>query len=184
MASRIAQRKWLLLFATLLITASVVTAAVFNARRQRAQNQAEQQPRVNHMPPYFSKVKNLEIVRASIWMDSGEAVGVEIEIKNNSKKDVMAVDLVCGEGAVTRNGLTDEEHPVVVMRPGETTTIRMDFSEMTFGAPLVVNAVTYADGTEEGDQKSLRAMHLAREHDRAATKAKKERDAQKGVVKP
>ena len=187
MLRRLLKRKWLLLFATLLIAASVVAAAVFNARRQRAQNQAEQQPpRVNYMPPYFSKVKNLEIVSASIWTDGPEAkaVGVEVEIKNNSNKDVMAVDLVCGEGGITRNGLTDEEHPIVVMHPNETTTIRMDFSAMTFGAPLVVSAVTYADGTEEGDPKSLRLMHLAREHDRAVMKAKKEREAQKGAGKP
>ena len=178
MANRITKRKWVLLFASMLIGASLITAAVFSGKRQ----QAEQQPRVNHMPPVFSKVKNLEIVRASIWtLETGEAVGVEVEIKNNSKKNVMAVDLVCGDGAITRNGLTDEENPVVVMKPDETTTIRMDFSAMTFGAPLVVSAVTYGDGTEEGDKKSLRAMHLARKHDRAVMKAKKERDAQKGV---
>lgn len=93
----------------------------------------------------------------------------------------MAFDLVCGDGSITRNGLTDDENPVVVMKPNETTTIQMDFSEMTFGAPLVVSAVTYGDGAEEGDAKSLRRMHLARKHDRAVMKAKKERDAQKGV---
>jgi len=184
LAFRVPQ-KWILPFATIIIVGSAfVTAAVFRVNRQQAQ--VEQQPRVNSMPPYFSRVKDLEIVRASIWLDGpdAKAVGVEVEIKNNSKKDVVAVDLMCGDGSITRNGLTDEEHPIVVMHPNETTTIRMDFSEMTFGAPLVVSAVTYADGTEEGDQKSLRRMHLAREHDRAVMKAKKERDAQKGVVKP
>ncbi len=187
MTNRIAKRKWFLVFAALLIAASAVTATVLNARRQKAQNHVEQQqPRVNYMPPYFSKVENLEVVRASIWIaePGPQPIGVEVEIKNNSKKDVMAVDLVCGDGGITRNGLTDEEHPIVVMRPNETTTIRMDFSEMTFGAPLVVSAVTYADGTEEGDKKSLKLMHLAREHDRAVIKAKKERDAQKGAEKP
>jgi hypothetical protein len=183
MASRILERKWILLSAATLISTLVITAGVFSTRRLRSQ-QAEQQPRVNYMPPFFSKVKQMEIVRASLWISDRavEPVGVEIEIKNNSKKDVVAVDLVCGEGSITHNGLTDEEHPVVVMGPNETTTIRMDFSEMTFGAPLVVSAVTYADGTEEGDEKSLRRIHLAREHDRAVIKAQKERDTQKGGV--
>jgi hypothetical protein len=184
MTSRIAKRKWLLLFATLIITASVITAAVFSARRQKAQNPAEQQPRVNHMPPVFSKVKDLEIVRTWIIDPGGVGAGVAVEIRNNSKKNVMAVDLVCGEGGITRNGLTDEENPIIVMKPNETTTIQMSFTAMTFGAPLVVSAVTYDDGTEEGDEKSLRAMHLAREHDRKMIKAQKERDAQKEAGKP
>jgi len=180
-----AKRQWFFLFAAMLIAASLISAVVISAKRQEPNKQIEQQPRVNYMPPVFSKVKNLEIVRASI-VDPGTAhAGVEVEIKNNSNKDVMAVDLVCGDGGVTQNGLHDEEHPIVVIRPNDTTTIRMNFGAMTFGAPLVVSAVTYADRTEEGDEKSLRAMHLVREHDKAEIKAKKERDAQqKGAPTP
>ena len=82
----------------------------------------------------------------------------------------MAIDLVCGDGAVTKNGLTDEQNPLVVVPPYGNTTIEMSFSEMSVDAPLVVSAVTYADGTEEGDEKSLRAMHKLREHDRRMMK--------------
>ena len=183
MPSRIAKRRWFLLFASMLITASLITAAVFSARRQKAQNPAEQQPRVNHMPPVFSKVKDLEIVRTWI-IDPGEVgAGVAVEIRNNSNKDAVAVDLVCGEGGITRNGLNDEDHPIVVVKAHETMTMRMTFSAMTFGAPLVVSAVTWADGSEEGDKHSLRLMHLDRQRNRAI-KAQKERDAQKGASKP
>ena len=119
------------------------------------------------MPSVFSKVKNLEVVRAWIEGAGTPAVSAAVEIRNNSDKAVMAVDLVCGEGGITRNGLTDEEHPVVVIQPHGTTTVEMGFGEMTFGAPLVISAVTYADGTEEGEEASLKAMHMARAHDRA-----------------
>jgi hypothetical protein len=131
------------------------------------------------MPQVFSKVKKLEVVRAWIENPGTDAAGVAVEIRNNSEKDVMAVDLMCGEGGVTKNGLTDEEHPMVVIKPHETTIIRMNFGEMTFGAPLVVSAVTYADGMEEGEQSSLNTMHLIRA-DRAKLKAEKQRKAQKG----
>lgn len=182
MTNRITKRKWFLLLASTLITASIVTAAVFSVRRQKAQSPPEQ-PRVNHMPPVFSKVKDLEIVRTSIIDPGSPGAGVAVEIKNNSNKDALAVDLVCGEGGITRNGLHDEEHPIVVVKAHETMTIRMSFSEMTFGAPLVVSAVTWADGSEEGDEKSLRLMHLNRQRDRAI-KAQKEEEKQKRVVKP
>jgi hypothetical protein len=46
----------------------------------------------------------------------------------------------------------------------------MSFSAMSADAPLVVSAVTYADGTEEGDEKSLRAMHKIRDHDKKVMK--------------
>jgi len=183
MTIQITWRKWVFLFASMLISASLIGAGVLSAKRQQPTKQEETQPRVSSMPPVFSKVKKMEIVRTWIVDPGTAAAGVEIEIRNNSNKDVMAVDLVCGEGAITQNGLTDEEHPAVVIKAGGTTTIRMNFGAMTFGAPLVVSAVTYADRTEEGDERSLRAMHLGREHDRAVIKAKNEREAQKGVIK-
>jgi hypothetical protein len=85
----------------------------------------------------------------------------------------MAVDLVCGEGAITRNGLTDEDNPIVVIEPFGTTTIQMGFSEMTPGAPLIVSAVTYADKTEEGDEQSLRIMHKFRDSDKERLRTEK-----------
>lgn len=178
-----AKRKWVFLFAVMLITASVISAGVFSTKRQQPKKEQER-PRVTSMPPVFSKVKNLEVVRA--WIEDPEtpAVRAAVEIRNNSDKDVMAVDLVCGEGGITRNGLTDEEHPIVVIKPHDTTIVEMTFGAMTFGAPLVVSAVTYADGTEEGDEASLKAMHMVRAHDRAKLKAEKERKAQKGAPTP
>jgi len=121
---------------------------------------------VTAIPPVFSKVRNIEIVSTKVINEGTPAVGASVEVSNNSDKAVMALDLVCGDGAVTKNGLTDELNPIVVIPPYGTTTIEMSFGEMTADAPLVISAVTYADGTEEGDEKSLRAMHKVREHDR------------------
>jgi hypothetical protein len=178
MTIQITRRKWFFLFASILIAASLISAAAFSAKRQQPKKQWPQEPRVNSMPPLFSKVKNLEVVRAWIEDPDSAVPNVAIEIRNNSNKDVMAVDLVCGQGGITRSGLTDEEHPIVVMKPHGTTTIRMNFSEMTFGAPLVVGGVVYADGTEEGDKASLKSMQMQRAHDRAELKARK------GATKP
>jgi hypothetical protein len=189
MTSRTPMRRWIFFFAATLITAAVITTGGLGAKRQQPKEQAPKkqwpkEPRVTSMPQVFSKVKNLEVVKAWIEDQDTAVPNVAVEIRNNSNKDVMAVDLVCGEGGITRSGLTDEEHPIVVMEPHGTTTIRMNFSSMTFGAPLVVSAVTYADGTEEGEEASLRAMHIARAHDRADFKARKKREAEKGATKP
>lgn len=173
-----AKRKWVFLFGVMLITASVISGGVFSAKRQQPKKEQERR-RVTSMPQVFSKVKKLEVVRAWIEDAGTPAVRAAVEIRNNSDKAVMAVDLMCGEGGVTRNGLTDEENPIVVIKPHDTAIVEMNFGAMTFGAPLVVSAVTYADGTEEGDEFSLKLMRKAREHDRQQLKLKKQR-LQKG----
>lgn len=134
-------------------------------------NKPQSQRRVvTTTPPIFSKVKSIEIVGTKVINEGTPAAGVSVEVRNNSDKAVMAIDLVCGDGAVTKNGLTDEQNPIVVIPPYGSTTIEMSFTEMSVDAPLVIGAVTYADGTEEGDAKSLRAMHKLRDHDRKVIK--------------
>jgi hypothetical protein len=130
---------------------------------------------VTKIPPVYSKVKTLEVVGVKVLDENTPAASVSVEIFNNSDKAVMAVDLVCGEGAITKNGLTDEENPIVVIEPYGVTTIEMTFGAMTPNTPLVISAVTYADGTEEGVEESLRAMHRLREHDRAILKKEREK---------
>jgi hypothetical protein len=127
------------------------------------------------MPPVSSKVKSLEIVRTWIEDPGTPHASAALEVRNNSGKDVMTVDLMCGDGGVASNGLTDEDHPIVVIKPGDTTILRISFGEMTFGQPLVISSVVYGDGTEEGDERSLKAIHEIREHDRKANKEKRER---------
>jgi len=132
---------------------------------------------VTTIPPVLSKIKSVEVVGTKVINAGTPAAGVSVEIRNNSSKAITAVDLVCGDGAVTKNGLTDEQNPLVVVEPYNTTTLEMSFSEMTPDAPLVISAVTYADGTEEGDQKSLAIMHKIRERDREKLRSqRKERN--------
>ena len=183
MTNRITKRKWFLLFALIVIAGSLISGVVFSEKKQQPKKEQEQ-PRATSMPAVFSKIKKLEVVRAWIQDAGTPHAGVAVEVQNNSDLAVMAIDLVSGEGGVTTNGLTDEEHPIVVVGPHGTTKLFMNFGSMTFGAPLVVAAVTYADGSEEGDESSLKVMHQTRVHDRAQIKAEKERRAKKGDSTP
>jgi hypothetical protein len=167
------KRRLLFLGLATLVTATIAGAVVSSKVQQP-------KPRVITMPRVFSKVKNLEVVNATIINPDTPYVGVRVEIRNNFYLAVMAVDVVAGEGGITRNGLHDEEHPIVVIEPYGMTTVDITFSEMTPGAPLVVNAATYADGKEEGESASLELMHKVREEDRLRIKAARE----KGGAKP
>lgn len=170
-------RRIILLLTAVVSVGSLIASGVLSQKRVGKDSRPKA---VTAIPPTYSKVKTLEILSTKLVREDTEFPAVVVEIRNNSEKSVMAVDLVCGEGAITKNGLTDEENPIVVIKPYGTTTIEMTFSEMSPDSPLVVSAATYSDGTEEGDELSLRLMHKLRDHDREMIRVAKE----KARVKP
>ncbi len=159
------KRVFLLIF--MVVVAATILGSVVFSKSSKLQKQKTSRT----IPPVSSKIGTIKIESTKGVDENTPAEGVEIVVRNISAKPVMAIDLVAGEGAVTKNGLTDEENPIVVIEPFGTTTLRMGFGEMTTGAPLVVSAVTYGDGTEEGDEKSLRIMRKVRERDKERIKA-------------
>lgn len=161
-------RRLLFLAALSLAAISIIGAAVFSKVEK-----LQKREYVTSIPRVFSLVKNLEVIGVTAVRTESPAAGIAVQIRNNSGLAVMAVDLVAGEGGLTKNGLTDEEHPIVVIEPYGTTVVEMSFSEMTPGTPLVVSAATYADGTEVGDASSLDSMHKVRAHDKAKRLAEK-----------
>jgi hypothetical protein len=166
----------MLLIAGIAVLGSLIASGVLSQERGEVRKPQEPRKTVSAIPPTFSKVKTLQIVSTKVINENTPAIGVAVEIRNNSPKAVMAVDLVCGDGAITKNGLTDADKPIVVIEPFGTTTIEMTFGEMTYGAPLVISAATYQDGTEEGDEESLGIMHKVRERDRERMKTARRGD--------
>jgi len=149
-----------LVFAVLVI-ATLLGSIVFSRPGQVEKPKKE-------LPKVVSKISTIQIESTKAIDENTEFARMEVVVRNNSAKAVMAIDLVAGEGAVTKNGLTDPDKPIIVIEPYGTTTLQMSFGEMTPGSDLVVAAVTYQDGSEEGDEKSLKVMRKirARDHER------------------
>jgi hypothetical protein len=152
-----------------LIFTTVLAATIFGSIVFSGAGKVQRPPRT--IPLISSKISTIQVISSRVVNEDSPAVSVEIVVRNLSGKPVMAIDLVAGDGAVTKNGLTDEENPIVVIEPYGTTTLSMAFGEMTPGSSLIISAVTYGDGTEEGDEKSLRIMRKVRERDRARIQA-------------
>lgn len=159
-------RRVILVCAGLLIVASVVTAGAFNARRQRPSQKP--QKKVLTLPPVISHVPKLRIANVNVENPGTPEARAVIEILNTSHLAVMSVEISTknkgDSGGVNSDGLNDPDNPRVVIPPFGTTTLRMNFSEMIPDAPLVISAAEFADGTEEGDKWSLRAMQAVRKH--------------------
>jgi hypothetical protein len=180
MTNRNPKRKaFVLVAAVMVVSALVVSVVVFSAKKQevfsaKIQEKKQQHPKdwLSSIPPVRSKVKDLEIINARIVRAGSETPGVAFEILNKSNRAVMAVDITCGEAGMTKDGLGDDEHPVVIIPPYGTLTAEMN-DELSPGLPIVLDGATYEDGTEEGSESSLKAIHRGREHEKARLKAKK-----------
>jgi hypothetical protein len=167
------RRRWFLLCATItLLAASLISVGVFSAKKQ---NPKAQRPKdwLTTTPAVMSKVKDLEIVNARVVRAGSDMPGVAFEILNKSHRAVMAVDIMCGESGMLKDGLGDEEHPTVVIEPGGMLEVEMN-DELSPGLPIVLSGATFEDGTEEGTETSLKAIHRARKHERERRKAQKE----------
>jgi hypothetical protein len=84
----------------------------------------------------------------------------------------MAVEISCGNSAISQDGLEDEEHPKVIIEPYGILSAEMT-GELKPGAPLVIASAMFHDGKEEGDARSLEIMRKIRETKRARIAAEK-----------
>lgn len=179
-------RKLIFLCAGILIVASVVTAAVLTARRQRP-NPQKPQKRVVQLPEVVSHVPKLRIVNIDVKNPGTPQASAVVEILNTSNLPVMAVEISTknqagDSGAVNSDGLDDPDNPQVVIPPFGTTKLEMNFSEMVPDAPLALSGAVFGDGSEEGDRWSLETMRIFRNKRQQSLRA--EREKQKGGVKP
>lgn len=173
MKNRNSNGKWFFLVAAVMVmTALVVSVVVFSAKRQEPK-QRHRMDWLSSVPPVMSKVKDLEIINARIVRPGTDAAGVAFEIRNKSYRGVMAVSITSGGPSISKDGLEDEDNPVVIIEPYGTLTAEMS-GELTPGAPIEVISATFEDGAEEGDETSLKFMRKIRVRERARHKGEKQ----------
>jgi len=149
-----------------MIVVAVTTLAFFD-RVAHGQQKAPEVP--SEVPSVISQVKALEVIRWDLVDAGARHAGVVVKIKNNSGKPIIAVTLESGDdkdaSGLTLNGIHEvDKTPSVVVKPDETFEIRFALSQVLRGCPIRVAGVFYADGTEDGDEKTLEGMRSQREH--------------------
>lgn len=170
------KRKWLFLAALVGVSIAIVATVVFSSKKQQPiVGSTRKHPKewLSSIPAVDSKVKVLEIINARIVRAGTDAPGVAFEIRNNSNLAVMAVEVTCGEGGISTDGLEDEDHPKVIIQPFGVLTAEMN-DELSPGFPIVITAATFEDGTEKGRESSVELMQKLRTRERARHKAEKQ----------
>lgn len=169
---------WILVSAILMIA---VVSGVGVTRSKLAGKQKKQWPPFQQvtdaLPPVTSKVRNVEVVSATIENQGRQDATAAIELWNNSDKAITGVTLTAGDISVGHDGAISPEVPVAVVEPFGRITVRFVLSNLEKDVPIFVGGVIYADGSEDGQDIVLEVMHKHR----AQGKAK--RDAKKGAPK-
>jgi hypothetical protein len=172
-------RRLIFFAAAILMTASVVGAAVFSKLRQAPTDKKRvttlKAEFVTKPPAISSKVKNLEVAGVAIVRQGTPRAAVAIQIINNSDLPVMALDISSGDSndfsSLGLDGLDDPDNPEVLIPPHSLKTIEWELGAILDGYPVVISAASFANGVEDGEPRALEIMHRDRE------RAKAKRDA-------
>jgi hypothetical protein len=164
----------LFICAATLIATSIVGVAIAARHRDVWQLKQEKHPIIDTLPRIIHKVKDLKIVKATIADQGKPDARAVLEFKNNSDKAVTAFTVTFESISVGKDGGIDYDAPVTVIEPHGTTTLEIPVSNLDTDNPLIVAAVVYADGTEDGQDVVLELTHNQRAQAKAARDAKKE----------
>ncbi len=151
-----------ILIPSLLVLAAAGVVGVAAVLRQRQGNE---------VPKVVSKVKDLEVSGVRLTREGEQTAALAIEIRNSSAKPVVAVSVESGDekdaSGVDINGDTSDGPPETIIEPYGTRTVEFPLSDVHPGKPVKVSGAVYADGSEDGEELSLRSMRQHRERDKA-----------------
>ena len=125
------------------------------------QNSPRQQVPITSPPEVVSCVKTLKVMKRTIKDGGTPHASITVEVENTSDVGIIAVSLESKKGKNTYTVLANTfgaDVPMVVIKPHETYTLRMELSNIFPNEPLQIGSVMYVDGTEEGCEVSLKAM--------------------------
>jgi hypothetical protein len=124
------------------------------------------------LPKLISRIKNLEIVGATVQGEGRAGAQVAIEVKNNSDLAVYYFAVTNGnvktsEYGVARNGLVDPDSPQVAIEPLGTATLNIPLANLDARHPILLSAAVFSDGSEVGEESALEQMRSVRARDKA-----------------
>ncbi|HEX8068562.1 MAG TPA: hypothetical protein VF546_01335 [Pyrinomonadaceae bacterium] len=160
------------LWLVMIIVTVIVSAISITAKAPPAAPQAAQAGGAE-LPPITSKIKRLKVVRTTVRHPESRGASVVLELENDSDLPVIALTVSFGNKSISKDGGMFSDPPEVVIPPHETHRFSIVLRDLDKRIPVVVSAVIYADGTEEGWAEVLREMHEERVYERAKRAAQK-----------
>ncbi len=148
-----------------LVAAAIVTFILLDRPTKGQQNLPK---KYSEIPQIISNVITLEIIELNLKKEGTTDAFVEIKIKNNSDKPIIAINLESGDeqnaSGKTLSGFHDGDvPPSVAFQPHEIFQVEFPLSNVMPGLPIRIGGVMYADGSEDGDEEILKTMRRQKE---------------------
>jgi hypothetical protein len=165
------------LFFVVLGVLIALAAFVINSGRAKEPARKPLQKRGNSssLPNVVCHFANITVLDVSIKNEGAPEATVVVRVENNSEIGIVAIGMEStnGEessGVTLRSSLEDDRQPIVVIKPHEVGTLEMALADVFPDAPLEIGFVNYADGTEKGNERSLKIFRELKTHEKNAKK--------------
>jgi hypothetical protein len=165
----------LIILSGVLIGAALYTIGYARTKYGK-QNSFQQKELVTSAPEVVSCVKNIKVVNREIKNPGSPDAIIAVEVENTSDLGITAISIESIKGRESYGTLLstfDADEPVDVIKPHTTATLTIESSNIFPHIPLQIGSVTYADGSEEGCNLSLKRLHeLKAKHESEKAKRK------------
>jgi len=173
--------KRVLALSVLLSTTSVIGAVVYSRNFQQ-ESKVYQPALVKEAPSVVSKIEGLQITEVRLINQGTAQAAIEIDVTNNRNSAVMSLDFIWRHkeesGGIAVDGLLEEDNPRIVIPPQTLKTFTWFLGEIPKEKTLFLGSAIFADGKEEGDQRSLEGIIKGRRQHQLTKKAQKQNGGQ------
>lgn len=151
---------------TVLLSMSSVIGAVVYSRTFQQEPKVYRPALVTEAPPVVSNIKGLQITEVRLINQGTPQAAIEIDVTNERDSAVMSLDFMWRHkqesGGIAIDGLLEEDNPRVVIPPHTLKTFTWFLGEILERKTVFLASAIFADGKEEGDQRSLEGIRKDR----------------------
>ena len=137
---------------------------------------------VKEAPPVVSNIERLQITDVRLVNQGTAQAAIQIDVTNNRDSAVMGLDFIWRHeqytGGNAIDGLLEEGNPRVVIPPHTLKTFTVFLGEVPQSETVFLGSAIFADGKEEGDERSLAGIRQTRTQYQLKKKAQQKNGGQ------
>ena len=131
----------------------------------RASQEKSQRPTLSKLPKIKSCVQHVKLVKAEL-VDQGDAQVAVLEVENQAYVGVISISIETtvdqSTYSVVECAFSPDKPPLIIIPPHEKRTIQI--GNLAANSPILIGAVMFSDGTEEGCGSSVKTMREIKDH--------------------
>jgi hypothetical protein len=155
---------------------SVVGGIVYSRSFQQ-ETKVSRPAQVKEAPHVVSSIEGVQIAEVRLVNQGTAQAAIQIDVTNNRDSAVMGLDFIWrhnhDSGGNAIDGLLEEGNPRVVIPPHTLKTFTLFLGEIPENETVFLGSAVFADGKEEGDQRSLEGIRQVRIQHQLKKKAEK-----------